>query len=739
MKKILFLIFVTSLCTIKLNSVYHKVNDIVLEDTNYAAIEIMDNIAYVSDHSYGLRVFDVSDPAEPVLINSLPLQYDVHTILLDQPTAYLLSFYNCTMYILDTQDITNPVLLSQYYTTYPCLDVSVNTNYAFISTHHELNIPPWEEDFIEIVNIEDSSNPIYFDNFIISSYCPTVLITDHIAFIGTNLGLDVYDIGDIYNIDHIDWLDTHNTNSLKFHNDLLFCDGHHGLNIIDYSDPSNCQILADYDEFDFDDCEIDENKMYTSSYKKIRVLDITDPLNVYQIGYYVTIRHMNTIAVSQGYAFINNPSNILHIIDLSDNENQYLFDYHDTYKTFLAKSPDDLLMFMVGELYEGLEFYDMSNPVEPEHLYTHTLQGDEWAVCDFYIDEQICCSIFGTFDGYTLNVYDETQQELTISSTAPISYNGEHLNTRGIGRKDDYIYIGCSGEGIMVVDVSDPLNPNQVLLYDVQGFLHDLTVQDDYLYYVNIDGFYAYDISNPLQITQVGFWDSDNRAEQFAIYENFAYVADYDAGIKVFDLTDPTNLTPINTISLNHSSKIDIDPIIRNNKLIVSDKDWNEIMVFDLTDPSNPVMSSDCRWDKYTLAMELFGDYLYCANGEDAWDLHGFSVLDFSLFNPVGISDPIIPNSSLYKFDLSNYPNPFNPSTTIKFSILTDSKVELNVFNIKGQRVKSLVKDSFKSGTHTFEWDGKDDTQKSVSSGIYLYKLIVNKQSKQISKCILLK
>ena len=707
------------MCIIKLNSVYHKVNDLHVEDTNYPKIEIIGNYAYIADHGYGLRIYDVSDPVNPIIINSLALTHPIREILIEEPNAFL-ACYDNVMYILDINDLSSPSIVSQYSTMYNCVDISVNDHYAFISTHLEIFEPL---DFIEIVNIADLQNPVYVDDFLLPSGCPTVKITNEIAFIGTLVGLYVYDISDINNLVQIDWLNTHNTFCLKFHNGLLYCDGWHGLTIIDFTDPSNCQILADYNEFDCHDYEIIEDKVYMASYTMLRVLDITDPMNVFQIDYYVTFNMHSSVAVSQNYAFINNFYNTLNIIDVSDVGNPYIYDYYDVYKTDLAKSPDDNLMFMVGELYEGLEFYDMSNPSEPEHLYTHALQGDEWAVCDFYIDEQICCSIFGTFDGYTLNLYDETQQELTILSITPISYNGEHLNTQGIGRKDNYIYIGCSGEGIMVVDISDPMNPIQVLTYDIQGFIRDLAVQGDYLYYVNIDGFYAYDISNPLQLNQIGFWNSNNRAENFALYNGYAYVSDYDDGIKIFDLTDPSNLTPINTINLNSTSKIDIDPIIRNDKLIISDKHWNEIMVYDLTDPTNPLMCSDCRWNKYTLDMELFGDYLYCANGEDAWDLHGLSVLDFSSFNPVEVDEPIIPNSSSNLINLSNHPNPFNPTTTISFSILDESNVELSIYNIKGQKVKQLVNDQLSTGEHSVVWDGRDDNNLPVGSGVYFYKL----------------
>jgi len=70
-----------------------------------------------------------------------------------------------------------------------------------------------------------------------------------------------------------------------------------------------------------------------------------------------------------------------------------------------------------------------------------------------------------------------------------------------------------------------------------------------------------------------------------------------------------------------------------------------------------------------------------------------------------------------------NYPNPFNPTTTINYSLKERSKVSLNIFNIKGQKVKQLVSEQLSAGQHTVIWNGRDDNGKSVSSGIYFYKL----------------
>ena len=86
-----------------------------------------------------------------------------------------------------------------------------------------------------------------------------------------------------------------------------------------------------------------------------------------------------------------------------------------------------------------------------------------------------------------------------------------------------------------------------------------------------------------------------------------------------------------------------------------------------------------------------------------------------------------------------NYPNPFNPSTTIKFSTQNDSEVELSIYNIKGQKIKTLVQNEFTKGNHSIIWNGDDECGKSVSSGIYYYKLNVSGKTESIKKCLNLK
>jgi hypothetical protein len=72
---------------------------------------------------------------------------------------------------------------------------------------------------------------------------------------------------------------------------------------------------------------------------------------------------------------------------------------------------------------------------------------------------------------------------------------------------------------------------------------------------------------------------------------------------------------------------------------------------------------------------------------------------------------------------LQNYPNPFNPSTTIEYRIPEEGKVEIKIFSINGQLIKTFETNHPSSGAYTVIWDGKSDTGQSVASGLYIYRV----------------
>jgi len=81
------------------------------------------------------------------------------------------------------------------------------------------------------------------------------------------------------------------------------------------------------------------------------------------------------------------------------------------------------------------------------------------------------------------------------------------------------------------------------------------------------------------------------------------------------------------------------------------------------------------------------------------------------------INSPI-PGIHLYQ----NYPNPFNPQVNISFELEETSSIELHIYNVKGQLVKTLVDELYRPGKYTLNWDGRDNNDTKVSSGVYYYR-----------------
>ncbi len=92
---------------------------------------------------------------------------------------------------------------------------------------------------------------------------------------------------------------------------------------------------------------------------------------------------------------------------------------------------------------------------------------------------------------------------------------------------------------------------------------------------------------------------------------------------------------------------------------------------------------------------------------------------------PTSVSSPGTPRPTVFRL-LANYPNPFNPSTNIVFELSRSEHVRLEIFNLLGSKVRTLVDANLIQATHTVTWDGRDQGNRIVPSGVYFYRLAVS-------------
>lgn len=139
----------------------------------------------------------------------------------------------------------------------------------------------------------------------------------------------------------------------------------------------------------------------------------------------------------------------------------------------------------------------------------------------------------------------------------------------------------------------------------------------------------------------------------------------------------------------------------------------------------NFLLTSNLSGVQHSPDVKLWNNRIYSTWEDNRAGNTGFdiwaNVLDFS--NPVAVDERTtskIPPS--FRLE-ANFPNPFNPSTTISYRIPGKSIVDITIFNVLGQKVKSLVHRRQLPGYYRVKWDGTDDSGKPVASGIYLYQL----------------
>jgi len=167
--------------------------------------------------------------------------------------------------------------------------------------------------------------------------------------------------------------------------------------------------------------------------------------------------------------------------------------------------------------------------------------------------------------------------------------------------------------------------------------------------------------------------------------------------------------------------------------------DLNRIWKYNISDGSWIIYDSNYIGRRHASTV-IHDDKLYILAGNSSYDgVYQY----YRIVQSIDLSDilaVVSPNSNLPKdIELNqNFPNPFNPTTTIKYSINQNGKVKIVIFDILGRQVRSLVNENNSIGQYSVLWDGRNDAGKVVQSGQYYYTVEMDDITKT-KKMILIK
>jgi len=675
-------------------------------------LALIDQTILILDET-GIQIIDVSDPEDPTYLNCYELSENCMDIEVIGYVAYIANAQDGLL-IFDVSNPQNPQLISVLDTPDGALSLVVRNNIAYIADRHS---------GVQIIDVSNPYNPVSLGSYDTLN-ANNIDVNGNLAFISNYLGnIQVIDVSDptspflVYTLTNTpDWV-----NDLKVIDQFLYVSTSlDDIQIFSINDPIDLNLIEVYQVPYGGNFSMFGDYLYLSNYfSGFQKLNITDPINPILVGAFDTPGSASNIFISEDIAYVSDQYRGLEIFDISDPFNSNLIGSVSTPNNARNVSVlNDIAYVTENDSY--IHIIDLSNPFLPNIANSY---GIYYFINGLLVEDQYAL-VRAANRLYVINIENCLYPEI-------ISYIevGNGTGDGALGYINNHVIVGTQN-AIKIVRILDPEDPYIVSECETPDTANDMVVAGHYIYTTSdncgLQIVNATNIDNPFLIVNLS---TPISAKSLAKSGNILYIAGNYDGIYVVDIFDPTQPIFLDCITHRPDSRFLTKPFVHDNLLFVEDRNWNEILIFDISNPGTPVLLNTYQWNLSTIGFDIYENYLITVNGS-----FGISLLDLDDITSIQENSIITPD-----FGLLNYPNPFNPTTTIKFTIQNDSKVELLIFNIKGQKIKVIANDDFTKGSHSITWNGDDQSGNLVSSGIYFYKLEVNGKTEAVKKCLLLK
>ncbi|MDP8315215.1 MAG: T9SS type A sorting domain-containing protein [Candidatus Celaenobacter antarcticus] len=688
-------------------------------------------------------------------------------VVISNNTAYLATQW-CVM-ILDVTDKTNPELVNivpfnmAYY-------LSIQDNLLFVSTL--VSSFGTYDNKTSIYDISNLHEPILISEidesaqrFVVRD---TLLFMQTQEFVGDELTykLKIYNINNVFSPVQIAVIDS--VKSFDFHNNYLYTantiynESEIHLRIYEVEDILNISLLNElslplsYASNNDPYLLIDGNIIYIAEWNSYFILNIINPLSPAILSYTESLGLMdwnNKFVKYHTYLYLNGGK----IINVSNPANPEIAGNYDPPwppgNVITSVYVFDEYLYVTNWEY-GFYIMDLTNPTQP--LQTYWYENT-----DFYegIDIKDDYAYISSMRGVTILDISLPEESDVIGSYPYINWSSD-ICTDGV-----LAYVAC-GYGLVILNVSNPANMYPV--GDYQGCLTRLAKKENLIFAVdNIWGVLGvYDVTNPNNIQYLGGYSFADNPNALCVKDNLLFIADanfhtyqtnYNGGLRIIDISNPANLDLIATI--NPDTTRYYRSLAQKDNYVFMGSNEHGIYVFDVSNPAQPYQVNYIESNRSSFALEVQNNYLY--NGVQIFDISDINNI-ILIDSCTSVCGPGVPWSiavygnyifeastyavNLYYSDIvtdiddefnenitskiylyQNYPNPFNSSTTIHFGLRERNRVNLSIYNIRGELVAKLLEGILNPGTYTINWSSKtgvDPMNSSpLSNGVYLYKL----------------
>ncbi|GAB1468834.1 hypothetical protein MASR2M64_15900 [Candidatus Cloacimonadota bacterium] len=682
-------------------------------------IKVVGNLAFISGSERVLMCFDVSNPAQPQLLSYAyhsddgfvnPYSYGYGKLLLLGNYAYFCLEYD----IVAICDISNPNNISWLDTTVYIEDFNsqctVSGDILYIARYTQYNISIW--------NIANPLDPHLLGTY---PYLRQVF--------------DVQVAGSYAYVSH--W------NAYNYH-----------VSILDISDPANLVLISTISGGG-------ERILYYNGYLYVMplysdhfsVLDVSNPLQpvwgnqvsipamVYDSDWLIDsgVLYLRCEEIQlEGRNFyplarydLSNPASPVELADFIcpytvnghfDVENNRLFITNEWHQTIIYAPANDSSMVKVGEI-------QRSSNLKAEQVNGYLYLNNGYIVnCSqptalpHYFGNNYSMTSDGTAlfsaSGVSIYKWNLNQPETPVQIAEAGLWNPENNGAGPISIVGDYLY-----SNMFIINTN--LDYSSAVYYAAIGNPKKIITYGSYAYAAYADGMRIFEVSDPTNPQLVYTMNITNGISDIHIVDSTLFIANYSMGLYIYSLSNP-ELPALIVVKPN---VIGIYSIKNSGHYLITagSQGITVISIYNLAAPEQTgyyYQEGDMCWD-----MEVVGEQLFVCQGSH-----------LGVYNiAAAVSNPTTPELPQTLVSISNYPNPFASTTTIEISGKADnSPCELAIYNLKGQKVKSLQAGVLTGDTQSLSWDGCDNLGTAVADGIYLYRF-TQKGASQTKRMLKLK
>jgi hypothetical protein len=639
---------------------------------NANGVEVVGNYAYVADEDAGLQIIDISNPTNPTRIGGYDTSGDANGVQVVGNYAYVADRYS-GLQIIDISNPTNPTRIGGYDTYGRALDVEVVGNYAYVADY---------DGGLQIIDISNPANPTRTGGYDTSSnQARGVEVVGNYAYVAdSRLGLQIIDISNPANPTRTggyreDGSDARDVAVVGNYAYVAFEYG--GLQIIDISNPANPTRTGGYNpSVSYRRVEVVGNYAYVAArFGGLQIIDISNPTNPTRTGAYDTSGIANNVQVVGNYAYVADDFAGLQIIDVSGftqsptqqpsigivattnavqpegNSGTTPFTFTVTRTgnttgtstvnwavTGTGTNPANAADFAGGTLPTGTVTFA---PGVTSQVITVNVSGD--TVVE--LDETFTVSLSNPSNATisTATTTGTIRNDDTVDNTAPVitpnqsfSYREKQVAGYQVGTVAATDNLAVTGYSIISgnPDGFFSINNSGVITLTAAGvaaaandfetapnsFTLGITARDAAGNTSTATNVTTY-ILNQMEVTLVGNYDTSRIAVDVQVVGNYAYVADWDAGLQIIDISDPANPT---RMAGYDTSGYAWGVEVVGNYAYVADS-GSGLQIIDISDPANPTLTGGYDTSGSAVGVEVVGNYAYVADDDG-----GLQIIDIS-------------------------------------------------------------------------------------------------------------